>query len=65
LQNEVVNIASDPNLEDQISVFISLSDRVTQLYTQALRSLFVAFYESQGYSAGTLTHLSMGRWEDL
>jgi hypothetical protein len=46
-----------PNLEDQIPVFMSPSDRVTQLYPQAPGSLFVAFYDSQGYSGGINTRL--------
>jgi hypothetical protein len=36
-----------PNLEDQVPVFMSPSDRVTQLYPQAPDSLSVAFYDSQ------------------
>jgi hypothetical protein len=35
-----------PNLEDQVSVFTSPSDRVAQLYPQAPDSLLVAFYDS-------------------
>jgi hypothetical protein len=35
-----------PNLKDQVPVFITPSDRVAQLYLQALGSLFVAFYDS-------------------
>jgi hypothetical protein len=37
-----------PNLEGQILVFISPRNRVAQLYPQALSSLFVASYDSQG-----------------
>jgi hypothetical protein len=37
-----------PNLEDQLSEYMSHSDRVAQLYPQASDSLFVAFCESQG-----------------
>jgi hypothetical protein len=36
---------------------MSSSDRVAQLYPQALGSLFVAFYDSQGYGGGILTRL--------
>jgi hypothetical protein len=36
-----------PNLEDRVSVFLSPSDRVTQLYPQARGSFFFAFYDSQ------------------
>jgi hypothetical protein len=31
------------------------SDRMAQLYLQAPGSLFVAFYDSQGYGGGILT----------
>jgi hypothetical protein len=50
-----------PNLEDQVPVFMSLSDRVPQLYLQAPGSLFVSFHESQGYGGSILTHLHTGR----
>jgi hypothetical protein len=33
---------------------------VSQLYSQVPDSLFVAFYNSQGYGEGILTHLHMG-----
>jgi hypothetical protein len=46
-----------PNLEGQVPVFISPRNRVTQLYSQALGSLFVAFYDSQGYGGGIRTRL--------
>jgi hypothetical protein len=39
---------------------MSLSDRVTQLYPQALGSLFAAIYGSQGYGGGILTRLRTG-----
>jgi hypothetical protein len=39
---------------------MSPSDRVAQLYPQARGSLFVAFYDSQGYGGGILTHLHKG-----
>jgi hypothetical protein len=42
-------ILDSPNLEGQVPVFISSRNRVAQLYPQALGSLFVAFYDSQGY----------------
>jgi hypothetical protein len=45
------------NLDDQVSVFMSPSDRVAQLYPQAPGSLFVAFYDSQGYGGAILTRL--------
>jgi hypothetical protein len=36
------------------------SDKVVQLYPQALGSLFVAFYDSQGYGGGVLARLHKG-----
>jgi hypothetical protein len=47
-------------LENQIPVFMSPTDRVTQLHPQAPGSIFVTFYDSQGYGGGTLTRLHMG-----
>jgi hypothetical protein len=49
-----------PNLECQVPVFISPRNRVFQLYPLALGSLYVASYDSQGYSGGILTRLHMG-----
>jgi hypothetical protein len=49
-----------PNLEGQVPVFISLKNRVAQLYPQALGSLFVASYDSQGYGLGIRTRLHTG-----
>jgi hypothetical protein len=40
---------------------MSPSDRVAQLYQQALSSLFVAFYDSQGYGGGILARLHTGK----
>jgi hypothetical protein len=51
LQSKLVSLASNPNLEDQVPVFMSPGDRVAQLYTQVSDSLFVAFYDSQGYGS--------------
>jgi hypothetical protein len=45
-----------PNLERQVPVFISLRNRVAQ----ALGSLFVASYDSQGYGGGIRTRLHTG-----
>jgi hypothetical protein len=48
----------DPrNQEGQVPVFISPRNRVAQLYPQALGSLFVASYYSQGYGEGIRTRL--------
>jgi hypothetical protein len=46
-----------PNLEGQVPVFISLRNRVAQLYPQALGSLFVTSYNSEGYGGGIPTCL--------
>jgi hypothetical protein len=35
-------------MEDQIAIFMSLSENVAQIYTQTQGSLFVALYDSQG-----------------
>jgi hypothetical protein len=55
-------IWDSPNLEGQVPVFISLRNRVAQLYPRAQGSLFVASYDSQGYSGGILTRLHTGSW---
>jgi hypothetical protein len=49
-----------PNLEGQVPVFISPRNRVARLHPQALGSLFVASYESQGYYGGIRPHLHRG-----
>jgi hypothetical protein len=41
-------VRDSPNLEGQVPVFISPSNRVSQLYPRALGFLFVAPYDSQG-----------------
>jgi hypothetical protein len=50
-------IRDSPNLKGQVRVFISPSNKVTQLYPQALGSLFFASYDSQGYNGGIRTRL--------
>jgi hypothetical protein len=57
-------IRGSPNLEGQISVFISPRNRVARLYLQALGSLFVASYDSQGYGGGIRPRLHTGRVAD-
>jgi hypothetical protein len=49
-----------PNLEGQVPVFISPENRVAQLHPQALGSLFIASYNSQGYGGGIQPRLHMG-----
>jgi hypothetical protein len=44
---KVVSLASSPNLEDHVSIFISPRDRMVQLYRQTPDSIFVAFCNSQ------------------
>jgi hypothetical protein len=39
---------------------MSSSDRVAQIYPQAPGSLFVAFYDLQGYAGGIPTRLHTG-----
>jgi hypothetical protein len=50
-----------PNLEGQVPVFISPRNRVAQLYPQALGSLLVTSYDSQGYGGGIRTRLHAGK----
>jgi hypothetical protein len=57
-------IRDSPNLEGTVPVFISPINRVAQLYPQALGSLFVASYDSQGYSASMRPLLHMDRIEN-
>jgi hypothetical protein len=45
-------IQDSPNLDGQVPVFISLRNRVAQLYPQELGSLFLASYYSQDYCGG-------------
>jgi hypothetical protein len=45
------------NLEGHFPVFISPRKWVAQLYPQALSSLFVSSYDSQGYGGGIRTRL--------
>jgi hypothetical protein len=57
-QSKVIGLASNPQIQDQVPVLIS-PVTVVQLYPQALGSLFVTFYNSQGYGADILTCLHM------
>jgi hypothetical protein len=50
-------IRGSHNLEGHVPVFISPRNRMAQLYPQALGSLFVAPYDSQGYGGGIRNHL--------
>jgi hypothetical protein len=53
-------IRDSSNLEGQVPVFVSLRNRVTRLYPQALGSLYVASYDSQGYGGGIRNRLHAG-----
>jgi hypothetical protein len=53
-------ILGSPNLEDQVFLFISPSDKMAQFYPQALGSLFIASYDTQGYGGGIRTCLHAG-----
>jgi hypothetical protein len=55
-------VRDSPNLESQVPVFIPLpTNRVAPLYLRALRSLFVASYETQGHGGNILTRLHTGQ----
>jgi hypothetical protein len=53
-------IRDSPNLEGQVPLVMSHCDRMAKLYPQAMGSLFVASYNSQGYGGGIRTHLHIG-----
>jgi hypothetical protein len=53
-------IRNFPNLKYRPSYLYTPRNTVAQLYPQALGFIFVAFYDSQGYSGGIRTHLHMG-----
>jgi hypothetical protein len=44
---------------------MSPTDRVAQFYSQVQCSLFIAFYDSQGYGGGILTFLHTGEYYEL
>jgi hypothetical protein len=52
-------------LKNQVSVFMSTSDRIDQLRPQILGFLYIAFYDSQDYSGAILTCLHKGRFNTL
>jgi hypothetical protein len=54
-------IRNSPNLEGQIPVFISPTNRATQLYIQAPGSLFIVSYYSQG-DVGGIESASTPAW---
>jgi hypothetical protein len=50
-------IRDSPNLEGQVPLFISPRNSVDRLYPQALGSLFIVSYDSQGYGGDIRTRL--------
>jgi hypothetical protein len=64
-QNKVVGLCIQPDVEDQVPVFSSASNRVAPVYSQAPGSLFVALYDSQGYGGGILTLLHTGKTSSI
>jgi hypothetical protein len=50
-------ICNSSNLEGQVSLIYFVSDRVAQLYSQTLSSIFIVSYDSQGYGRGIRTRL--------
>jgi hypothetical protein len=57
----VPHIRDSPNLEGQVPVFVSSRIRMALLYPQALGTLFVTSYVSQGYSGGIGPRLHTGK----
>jgi hypothetical protein len=58
-------IRGSPNLEGQVSVFISPRHRVAQLYTQTPGYLSVASYNSQSNGGGIRPRLHKGSTPEL
>jgi hypothetical protein len=48
-----------PNMEDQVPVFMSSSDRTAQLYSKAPDSLFTTYHDLRGCGRGFLIYLHM------
>jgi hypothetical protein len=59
-RNLLSQIRDSPNMEGQIPVFISTRNNVARLYPQALASLYVTSYDSQGYGRGMRLRFHMG-----
>jgi hypothetical protein len=55
-------IRDSPKLEGQVPVFISSRKRIAQLNLQALGSLLVTSYDSQGYCGGIRPRLQARNW---
>jgi hypothetical protein len=53
-------IRESANLKGQVPVFITPRNRAHRLHLQALGSLFVAYYDSQGYGGGIRPRLRTG-----
>jgi hypothetical protein len=54
------HIRDAPNLEGQVPMFTSPSNRMAQFYPQVLSSLFVASYDSQGWERRIRNRLKRG-----
>jgi hypothetical protein len=65
LQRRLLALCPAPYLEDQVSVFMSPSDKMAHLHHQALGSLFIAFYDLQGYGGSILTHLHTRKYNQM
>jgi hypothetical protein len=52
-------IRDSPNLEG-VTLFVSPRNRVARFYPQAMGSLFIVSYNSQGYGGGVQPRLHMG-----
>jgi hypothetical protein len=48
------------NIEDQVSVFMPLSHRISQLCPKTPLSLFIPSYDLQGYGGDIKTYLHTG-----
>jgi hypothetical protein len=62
LHNRSSALRRTPTVVDKVPVFMFRSDKVAQLYSKAPGSLFIAFYDSQGYGGDILTHLHTGKY---
>jgi hypothetical protein len=61
VQSKVISFAFNPQLGGPGLYIYVPCDRVVQLHPQAPGTLFITFYDLQGYSGGILTRLHMGQ----
>jgi hypothetical protein len=57
LQSKVASLASNPKPQGSGPFFMFPSDREAQLHPREVCSLFITFYDSQGYGGSILTCL--------